>query len=326
MARGQSIRRCSGASAVLTGGSFMLMDPDRMVWFGWRGNSLVRLDLAQPSDSAAQGFPALVRRVTVNQNQRSSPQPPRPRGASNCHRPLTHCASSSRPRRSSTRRPPSIRRCSKDSTTTGRRGPPSRGATSPTSGSATTVSTCGPQRHRTNERREPSTRSRSCRRGTAPGGRTAAISLLLGLAVLRRRSASSGGGCWPKSASARSLPRRGCAPRPPRRSRGRESEGKKQVELLSEIGRDITASLDFETIFGTLYERVNQLADADVFGVGLYHPDRKEIEYRLAIEHGKRYAPYSRDDDRSATSCRSGASSTASRCSSTTSAPNTAST
>ena len=74
-----------------------------------------------------------------------------------------------------------------------------------------------------------------------------------------------------------------------------EREGKKNVELLSEIGRDITSSLDFDTIFGTLYERLNQLADADVFGVGLYHPERSLIEYRLAIEKGKRYAPYTRD-------------------------------
>jgi signal transduction histidine kinase/DNA-binding response OmpR family regulator len=74
-----------------------------------------------------------------------------------------------------------------------------------------------------------------------------------------------------------------------------ESEGKKNVELLSVMGREITASLDFDTIFGTLYERVNQLADADVFGVGLYHPEQKQIEYRLAIEQGKRYAPYARD-------------------------------
>jgi signal transduction histidine kinase/CheY-like chemotaxis protein len=73
-----------------------------------------------------------------------------------------------------------------------------------------------------------------------------------------------------------------------------EGEGKKNIELLSDIGREITASLDFETIFGKLYERVNQLADADVFGVGLYHPDQQEIEYSLAIEQGKRYAPYSR--------------------------------
>jgi signal transduction histidine kinase/DNA-binding response OmpR family regulator len=73
-----------------------------------------------------------------------------------------------------------------------------------------------------------------------------------------------------------------------------EREGKQQVELLSDIGRDITASLDFDTILGKLYERVNQLADADVFGIGLYHPERREIEYRLAIEQGKRYAPYTR--------------------------------
>jgi len=74
-----------------------------------------------------------------------------------------------------------------------------------------------------------------------------------------------------------------------------ESEGKKNVELLSEIGREITASLDMQTIFGKLYDRVNELADAEVFGVGLYHPDRHQIEYQLAIEKGKRYAPYTRD-------------------------------
>ena len=73
-----------------------------------------------------------------------------------------------------------------------------------------------------------------------------------------------------------------------------ESDRNRNIELLSEIGRDITASLDFDTIFDKLYGRVNELADADVFGVGLYHPEKNEIEYRLAIEKGKRYAPYSR--------------------------------
>ncbi|MDP2055622.1 MAG: response regulator, partial [Acidobacteriota bacterium] len=73
-----------------------------------------------------------------------------------------------------------------------------------------------------------------------------------------------------------------------------EADRNRNIELLSEIGRDITASLDFDTIFEKLYSRVNELADADVFGVGLYNPDKNEIEYRLAIEKGKRYAPYSR--------------------------------
>ncbi len=70
---------------------------------------------------------------------------------------------------------------------------------------------------------------------------------------------------------------------------------KENVELLSEIGKEITASLDMDTIFYKLYEHVNQLVDATVFGVGIYHPEREQIEYRLAIEKGKRYAPYTRE-------------------------------
>lgn len=74
-----------------------------------------------------------------------------------------------------------------------------------------------------------------------------------------------------------------------------ENERKKNVELLSEIGREITASLDLETILFRLYERVNEFLDATIFGVGLYRPQEQLIEYTLAIERGKRYAPYTRD-------------------------------
>jgi signal transduction histidine kinase len=74
-----------------------------------------------------------------------------------------------------------------------------------------------------------------------------------------------------------------------------ENERKKNIELLSEIGKEITASLDLDTIFYRLYEHVNQLADATIFGVGIYHPEKNEIEYRLALEEGKRYPPYSRN-------------------------------
>jgi len=72
-------------------------------------------------------------------------------------------------------------------------------------------------------------------------------------------------------------------------------KGKKNVELLSEIGKQITASLDFETIFHKLYEHINQLADATIFGVGIYYPQQKQLEYKYAVENGKRYKPYTRD-------------------------------
>ncbi len=74
-----------------------------------------------------------------------------------------------------------------------------------------------------------------------------------------------------------------------------ENERNKNVELLSEIGKELTSSLDLDTIFFRLYEHVNQLMDASIFGVGIHHPERHEIEYRLAMENGKRYEPYSRD-------------------------------
>jgi signal transduction histidine kinase len=74
-----------------------------------------------------------------------------------------------------------------------------------------------------------------------------------------------------------------------------EGERSQSVELLSEIGKEITASLDVETIFLRLYERVNQLADASVFGVGLYDVEKQQIDYHLAVEDGKRYVPYTRD-------------------------------
>jgi signal transduction histidine kinase/DNA-binding response OmpR family regulator len=75
------------------------------------------------------------------------------------------------------------------------------------------------------------------------------------------------------------------------------SAQKDSIEMLSEIGREITASLDLDTILFKLYERVNQIVDASIFGVGLYRPEQHLIEYSLAIENGKRYAPYTRSTD-----------------------------
>ena len=74
-----------------------------------------------------------------------------------------------------------------------------------------------------------------------------------------------------------------------------ESEGKKNVELLSEMGREITASLDFDTIFGKLYEQRERARRRRRVRRRAVSPRRHEIEYRLAIEKGKRYAPYTRD-------------------------------
>jgi len=66
------------------------------------------------------------------------------------------------------------------------------------------------------------------------------------------------------------------------------------VSVLSKIGRDITSTLNLENILNTVYENVNELMDATVFGIGIYNPENRCIEYQMSIEKGKRYQPYTR--------------------------------
>ena len=68
----------------------------------------------------------------------------------------------------------------------------------------------------------------------------------------------------------------------------------RNISLLSDIGRRITANLDSEAIMTMLYEQVHALMDASVFGIGIYRADQEVIEYPFAMEQGKRYAPYTR--------------------------------
>lgn len=67
---------------------------------------------------------------------------------------------------------------------------------------------------------------------------------------------------------------------------------KENVELLSEIGRKITASLSVEKIISTAYNNVNKLMDANVFGIGIFNPDRNLLEYPSTYERGKPLPPY----------------------------------
>jgi signal transduction histidine kinase len=60
----------------------------------------------------------------------------------------------------------------------------------------------------------------------------------------------------------------------------------KNVELLGEIGRKITSSLSVETIISTVYDNVNALMDASVFGIGIYHDEKKQIEFPATYENG----------------------------------------
>lgn len=65
-------------------------------------------------------------------------------------------------------------------------------------------------------------------------------------------------------------------------------ESYKNIAILSEIGQKITSSLDIETIMNTIYENMNSLMDATIFGVGLYDEETNIIDYRMFIENSHR--------------------------------------
>lgn len=65
------------------------------------------------------------------------------------------------------------------------------------------------------------------------------------------------------------------------------------VTVLSEIGQEITSSLDFEQVFSVLYGHVRTLMNADYFGIDIFDPADNTIEFRYEIEGGRRLEPFS---------------------------------
>jgi transcriptional regulator with GAF, ATPase, and Fis domain len=55
---------------------------------------------------------------------------------------------------------------------------------------------------------------------------------------------------------------------------------------LSEIGKEITSSLNLGKIFKKLHASIKEIMEADCFGVRLYRPDIGAVEYKYEIENG----------------------------------------
>lgn len=75
------------------------------------------------------------------------------------------------------------------------------------------------------------------------------------------------------------------------------SEQKENVELLSEIGRKITSTLSVEKIISTVYDNVNSLMDANVFGIGIYNEPLKRIDFPSTYENGEQLPFYTNSLD-----------------------------
>jgi signal transduction histidine kinase/ligand-binding sensor domain-containing protein len=87
-----------------------------------------------------------------------------------------------------------------------------------------------------------------------------------------------------------------------------EAENKRRAdtEQLSKIGRTITSTLSVHKIIETVYENVNALMDAAIFGVGIYNKEKNCLEFPATKEKGKMLSPFVNDldtDDRLAVYC-----------------------
>jgi signal transduction histidine kinase/DNA-binding response OmpR family regulator/HPt (histidine-containing phosphotransfer) domain-containing protein len=69
----------------------------------------------------------------------------------------------------------------------------------------------------------------------------------------------------------------------------------RNISLLSEIGREITASLNHENIMETLYRYVHELMIAEVFGIGFYLPAQEIIDCPYTMSFGERMPSFQRD-------------------------------
>ncbi len=68
----------------------------------------------------------------------------------------------------------------------------------------------------------------------------------------------------------------------------------RSISVLSEIGRELTATLDMETIMMTVYRHVHHLMDARIFGIGFYDEAAGVVTFPFAMDQGERRPEYSR--------------------------------
>ncbi|MFT5619097.1 MAG: serine phosphatase RsbU (regulator of sigma subunit) [Arenicella sp.] len=61
----------------------------------------------------------------------------------------------------------------------------------------------------------------------------------------------------------------------------------RNIQIISDIGKKITATLDFENLIQTLHANVNNLLDATVFGIGIVNEGVNKIEFKKYIEKGE---------------------------------------
>jgi len=62
----------------------------------------------------------------------------------------------------------------------------------------------------------------------------------------------------------------------------------KNISIISELGEKITTTLDLNQIYEMLYDTIQSFVPANIFGVGLYQEEKRNIQYNYLMEDNER--------------------------------------
>jgi len=70
------------------------------------------------------------------------------------------------------------------------------------------------------------------------------------------------------------------------------------LQAISDIGKNITATLNLENVFALVHHHLQDLMETDVFGIGLYNQEDSTVEFHYVMEDGEKLGvtPVSLDD------------------------------
>lgn len=82
-------------------------------------------------------------------------------------------------------------------------------------------------------------------------------------------------------------------------------KGYRNSKLLSEIGKEISATLSVDEIISTVYSQINTLMDATVFGIGIHRPESNDLFFSGSMEKGEKLDNFAFDlaEEKTATLC-----------------------
>ncbi|OUL59342.1 ATP-binding protein [Pseudoalteromonas ulvae] len=71
----------------------------------------------------------------------------------------------------------------------------------------------------------------------------------------------------------------------------------REIQVINQIGRQFTLQLLLDELLNDIYGQINQIFQADRFGIGILNPEKNLLEFDYAVERGVRYLAYSRSLD-----------------------------